>query len=267
MPAMPADYAQRYGPWALVTGASSGLGAEFARQLGARGLNVILVARRRDRLDALTADIERDSGVDTRVVELDLTDAGAPDAIAAAIADLEIGLLVNNAGFGEKGDFFEIPLAQQLRMVELNCKAPVWLTHTVGGAMLARGRGGIIVVASTGAFQGLPFSAVYGATKGFDLQLGAGLWYELRGRGVDVLSVCPGPTDTEGPRRTGVNADKVPVKMMPVEPVVALALDKLGKRMSVVPGLANKTASWLTRLLPRSVAARIAGRMIQRVSE
>jgi short-subunit dehydrogenase len=263
---MASDFPQHYGPWALVTGASSGIGEEFARQLAARGLHVAVVARRRERLEALATELHVRHGAEVRIIGADLTDPSAPDAIADATADLDVGLLVNNAGFGEKGGFLEIPLAKQLRMIELNCKVPVWLTHKMAPALIDRGRGGIVIVASTAAFQGVPYTSVYAATKSFDLMFGDALGYELARQGVDVVTVCPGPTDTEGPRRTGVNPDRVPVKLMPPEVVVRHTLDALGRRTVVIPGTANKAAAFLTRLVPRRLAARIAGRMIERVA-
>ncbi len=261
------DFPQRYGPWALVTGASSGIGEEFARQLAARGLHVAVVARRRDRLEALAEALRASHGVDVRIIAADLTHASAPEVIARDTKDLDVGLLVNNAGFGEKGGFLEIPLEKQLRMIELNCKVPVWLTHRFAPALIDRGRGGIVIVASTAAFQGVPYTSVYAATKSFDLMLGDGLGYELQRQGVDVVTVCPGPTDTEGPRRTGVDPDRVPIKMMSTEPVVRQALNALGHKTVVIPGVANKTTAFLARLLPRRLAARLAGRMIERVAE
>lgn len=263
---MATDFRQRYGPWALVTGASSGIGAEFARQLAARGLHVAVVARRRERLEALADALHAAHGADVCIIAADLTCASAPDAIAEATKDLDVGLLVNNAGFGEKGGFFDIPLEKQLRMIELNCKVPVWLTHRMAPTLVQRGRGGIIIVASTAAFQGVPYTSVYAATKSFDLMLGDALGHELRRKGVDVVTVCPGPTDTEGPRRTGVVPHRLPVKMMATELVVRRTLNALGRKTVVIPGAANKTAAFLTRLLPRRLASRIAGRMIERVT-
>lgn len=257
-------FLERYGRWAVVTGASSGIGAEFARQLAARGLSVVLVARRRDRLDALAAELAKQHGVEIRVSERDLVAPGAVDALVAEVASLDVGLLVNNAGFGLKGPFFELALSEQRRMIELNCQVPVALTHTLGRRIVDRGRGGIVFTASAAAFQGMPGTAAYAASKSFDLLLGEGLWGELHGKGVDVLTLCPGSTDTEGPRRTGVNPDNVP--MMPVEPVVRAALRSLGKRPSVVPGGINRLAQFLTRVVPRSVATRLAGKAIARAT-
>jgi len=259
--------ARRYGPWALVTGASSGIGEELARQLAARGLSLVLVARRRDRLEQLAQALTGAHAIEVRVVELDLVREDACARLREATAGLEIGLLVNNAGFGNKGPFLALDVDEQKRMVALNCRVPVELTHAFVPPMVARGRGGVIVVASTAAFQGLPGSSLYGATKGFDLLLGEGLHEELRGSHVDVLTLCPGPTDTEGPRRTGVNPDQLPAGvMMPVAPVVAAALAGLGRRSIVIPGFRNRLAVFLVRLVPRWLAARIAGALIRRAT-
>lgn len=259
-------FVSRYGPFALVTGASSGIGAEFARQLAARGLSLILCARRKDRLDALAGELAARHGIEVVCVESDLSRADFLPALEAGIGEREVGLLVNNAGFGDKGPFLESDLAMQIRMLDTNCRAPLILAHAFGRRLVARGRGGIVFTSSTAAFQGLPFSSHYAATKGYDLQLAEGLWYELRAHGVDVLALCPGPTDTEGPRRTGVDPARVPIKMMDVGPVVADALDALGTSPAVIPGIANRMAYWAVKLLPRQVSTRIAGRIVRRVT-
>ncbi|RYE87678.1 MAG: SDR family oxidoreductase [Myxococcales bacterium] len=257
-------WARRYGPWALVTGASSGIGQEFARQLAARGLHVALVARRRDRLDALAGELRSAHGVEARVLALDLSRLADVEAVAPAVADLEVGLLVNNAGFGEKGLFLETPLARHLEMLAVNARAPLALAHALAGPMVARGRGGVIFTSSTAAFQPTPYTAHYAATKGYELQLAEALWHELAPAGVDVLALCPGATDTEGPARTGVDPARVPVRPMPVAPVVRTALDRLGHAPVAIPGLVNRLGALATRLLPRTTAARLAGRLIRR---
>ncbi len=259
------SFVERYGIWAVVTGASSGIGEEFARQLAARGMNLVLVARRRDRLEKLANDLEQAHGVRSLIVEQSLTDDGAIEALTSITQDMEIGLLINNAGFGMKGNFLDLDISEQRRMVRLNCEVPLALAHHYGTAMAARGKGGIIFVASTAAYQGLPFSSAYGATKGFDLLLGEGLWFELGEKGIDVIALCPGPTDTEGPKRTGVDPSKVP-NMMTVEPVVRAALDKIGRRPSVIPGFTNKLAAFAVRLVTRRFSARTAGKIVKRVS-
>jgi hypothetical protein len=262
----PSAFVTRYGPWALVTGASSGIGAEFARQLGALGLNVILCARRNDRLTALGAEIAARHGVETLSLEVDLARPDFLPGLLAGIGDREVGLLVNNAGFGDKGPFIASDLDMQLRMLDTNCRAVLILSHTFGGKLAARGRGGIVFTSSTAAFQGLPFSSHYAATKGYDLQLAEGLWYELGRSGVDVVALCPGPTDTEGPRRTGVDPAKVPVAMMDAGAVARAGIDALGRAPIVIPGAANRAAALLVRLVPRWLATRVAGRMVLRVT-
>jgi uncharacterized protein len=260
------SFATRYGPWALVTGASSGIGAELARHLGALGLHVILCARRKDRLATLGAEITARHGVETLSLEVDLARPDFLPGLLAGVGDREIGLLVNNAGFGDKGPFLASDLDMQLRMLDTNCRAVLILSHTFGRRLAARGRGGMIFTSSTAAFQGLPFSSHYAATKGYDLQLAEGLWYELQRDGIDVVALCPGPTDTEGPRRTGVDPAKVPVAMMDAATVARAGIEALGRSPLAIPGAANRAMSLLVRLVPRWLATRIAGRMVLRVT-
>ncbi len=257
----------RYGPWAVVTGASSGIGEAIARELAARGLHLVLCARRKDRLDALAAELAGQHGTQARAVEVDLAQPGFVSVIEQATADLDVGLLVNNAGFGDKGPFLGTGIDTHVRMLDTNCKAPLILTHALAPRLVARGRGGILFTSSTAAFQGLPFAAHYAATKGYDLQLAEGLWYELRPRGVDVVALCPGPVDTEGPRRTGVKPAKVPVQIMDPRTVAVFGLDALGGGPVAVPGLTNRLLHALVKLVPRRLATAVSGRMILRVTE
>lgn len=257
----------RYGPWAVVTGASSGIGEAIARELAARGLHLVLCARRKDRLDALAAELAGQHGTQARAVEVDLARPGFVSVIEQATADLDVGLLVNNAGFGDKGPFLGTGIDTHVRMLDTNCKAPLILTHALAPRLVARGRGGILFTSSTAAFQGLPFATHYAATKGYDLQLAEGLWYELRPRGVDVVALCPGPVDTEGPRRTGVKPAKVPVQIMDPRTVAVFGLDALGGGPVAVPGLTNRLLHALVKLVPRRLATAVSGRMILRVTE
>jgi uncharacterized protein len=259
-------FSGKYGPWAVVTGASSGIGAEFARQLATLGLSLVLGARRKDRLEALAGELAAAHHVRVRPLELDVGNAGFVDELQAATSALDVGLVVANAGFGEKGPFLESSLARDLQMLDVNCRAYLLTAHAFARRLVARGRGGMIFTSSTAAFQGIPFTAHYAATKGYGLQLAEGLWYELAPHGVDVLALCPGPTDTEGPKRTGVDPEKVPGKLMRVEPVVRAALEGLGKVPMVVPGATNRLAHLLVKVAPRRLATQIAGRLIQRAT-
>lgn len=260
------DFHERYGPWALVTGASSGIGEALSRELARRRVSVALVARREDRLARLAIELRREHGVDARAVALDLADPRAVDEVTDATRDLPIGLVAANAGFGDKGPFVVRPRDELARMIDVNCRATTLLCHAFVGRLLARGHGGVLITSSTAAFQGTPLTAVYAATKAFDLLLAEGLHHELAPHGVDVVALCPGGTDTEGPTRTGVDPAKVPMGLMNPRDVARAGLDALGRRAIVVPGAHNKLSALATRALPRGVASQLAGRMIRRVT-
>lgn len=260
------SFAKRYGPWALVTGASSGIGEALARELAGHGVHLVIAARRRARLDELAEELTRAHGVSVRVVEADLATDEGVGAVVRAAGEVDLGLLVSNAGFGLKGGFLDIPLSRQQDMVRVNCLANVTLLHRIGHRLRDRGRGGIIVTASTAAWQGIPFAAAYAGTKGFDLLLAEALSHELADAGVDVLALCPGPTATEGPERTGVDRERMPVAPMSAETVAREGLAALGRRSVYVPGRLNRFGAWLTRMVPRAFASRQAGRMIVKVT-
>ena len=196
MPAM--DFAERYGPWAVVAGASEGVGASVARLLGARGVNVVLVARRQGPLDEVASTVAGK----TRTVVLDLSDVGAASTLARAVDDIDVGLLVYNAGADPNmSRFLDKPAEVWEGMVARNCTTVVGTTHHFGGLMVKRGRGGIVLVTSGAAWAGGANIAVYGATKAFDLLLAESLWAELGPQGVDVLAMVLGQTDTPSFRR------------------------------------------------------------------
>src|SRR5947207_6204205 len=169
-----------YGEWALVTGASAGIGSVFARRLAMHGINVALVARRADRLEALAAELTRTAGVQARVIAEDLEREGVVERIAERVADLPIAILVNNAGFSMHGRFERVPREKILGMVRVNCLAVAALTHAFLPPLQARRRGAVIIVSSVAAYQPLGFAATYGATNAFDLMLGEALWAENR---------------------------------------------------------------------------------------
>jgi short-subunit dehydrogenase len=250
-------FADRYGPWALVAGASEGLGAEFGRQLAARGLRVILVARRAAALRALAAEITAAHGVEARPLALDLARPDLGAAVAAATVGLEIGLYVHNAAFAPVGPFLDRSAEDHERVLAVNCRAPALLAHALGRAMRARGRGGIILMSSLAAFQGSALLAHYTATKAYNLVLAEGLWDELRPAGVDVLASCAGATRTPG-YLTTVKAPSRVAPVMDPGPVVAETLAALGRQPSVIPGAGNKlAAAIMRRLFTRRRAIRI----------
>ncbi|HEX2486356.1 MAG TPA: SDR family NAD(P)-dependent oxidoreductase [Myxococcota bacterium] len=251
---------ERYGEWALVTGASAGIGAAFARALAADGVSCVLAARREERLRELAAELESQRGVKTRVVGVDLAAPGGPEELLRAVADLEIAILVNNAGIGGAGRFDQHDPTRLRQMVELNCTTPVVLTRELLPLMRARGRGAVVMVGSVAGSQPLPGHSLYSATKSFDNLLGEALWAECRGTGVDVLSLLPGPTETE----FQASAGELPHAGEPPERVVATALDALGRQPSVISGWFNwLRANAAMRLTSRSVLALAAKRVFE----
>ena len=251
----------RFGPWAVITGASAGLGEAFALQLAEKGLNLVLVARREERLRALAGRLEREAEISVRVLALDLAEPSAAVRLDEATSDLDVGLLVNNAGFGNFGLFLEQDPERLAEMIRLNCTAVMLLSHRFGRRLAARGRGGMIVVASLAGFQATPYMSVYGATKGFDLLMGEGLAWELGKKGVDVTVLCPGATRTEFGQVAGSTGGGF---AMEADPVVRAAIEALGRRWVVVPGMANKIVTLLDRLFPRSFVTRMGARTLKR---
>lgn len=250
----------------MITGASSGIGAALARGAAAKGLSTVLVARRTDLLATLATELQSRFGVEALPIAADLGEPSAIDDVRRAVADRPIGLVCANAGFGDKGAFAEIDLDAHRRMIRLNCEATLATVHAFLPPMIARRRGGVIVVASTAAFQGVPLTAAYAATKAFDLVLAEGLAIELAPHRIDVVALCPGATDTEGPKRTGVDATRVPFGFASPEVVAGAALSALGKRTVVLPRLVDYASAFATRFVPRALAARMAGRTIAKVT-
>ena len=247
---------ERYGEWALVTGASAGIGAEFARVLARDGVSVVLTARREERLRELATELERRHGIETRVIAADLAKREDVERVAAATEGLDLALLVNNAGYGYSGSFAKQDAERLRDMVMVNCVAPLQLTSLLLPGMLARpGRSAMVVTGSVAGRQPLPLHAVYSATKAFDLLFGEALAVELRDRGVDVVVLEPGSTATEFQEQAG----EIAHSGQPVDEVVAAAIDALGRQPSVVAGWFNwLRANAAARLLPRSTLAYVA---------
>lgn len=256
-------FKERYPGAALITGASAGLGESFAKQLAAEGMDLALVARRADRLESLAESLRAAHGVRAEAIALDL---GAPDCGAALKAacdarDLQVSFLVNNAGFGANALFQDCTPASDAAMIDLNCRAPVLVTHAFLAPMLARGNGAIINVSSTAAFQALPYFAVYAATKTFDLMWSEALWAELRPQGIDVLTLCPGYTRTEFQEVARVRNQPPSFLWAGPDEVAATGLRRLGRGPTAIHGWMNALAAWSIRLIPRRTAVYFAGRI------
>ena len=249
---------ERYGPWAVVTGASEGIGREFALRLAEAGVNVVLAARREAQLLALAEELRIRHTIEARVVRADLTQPADVDALVERTAQLDVGLLVAAAGFGTSGSFLQSALAEELAMVDVNCRAVAALSHHFGNRFAARRRGGLVLMSSLLAFQGVPRAAHYAATKAYIQVLAEGLRVELGPLGVDVIASAPGPVRSGFEKRAGM---KMSLGESPA--VVAEAtLAALGRRTTVRPGWLSKFLEASLSLLPRWGRVRAMGQVM-----
>ena len=253
------------GKWALVTGASAGIGAALAEQLAARGAHLVLSARRKDRLDELAAKLHAAHNTSVEVFPADLAKPDTPQAIFSFTQGkgIAVELLVNNAGFGAYGAFAEIPLSRQLEMVQVNMAAVVELTHLYLPAMISRRRGDILILASTAGFQAVPFISTYAATKSFDLYFAEALAEEVRPFGVQVTALCPGATSTEFQKVAGQPDYAFRSAESPAD-VARVGLDALAAgKPAVISGTRNRLMTISQRLAPRRLVTTVAGRMFR----
>jgi short-subunit dehydrogenase len=259
------SFALKYGPWALVTGASRGLGAGFARQCAERGLNLVLVATNAALLQKQADDLKNDCSVAVRTIVVDLSREDFLQEIAPVTDSLEIGLLVNNAGLSQVRPFLTLPLEQLVKQLHVNARAGLILAHHFGLKMVSRKRGGIIFLSSASALLGTAYCANYAATKAYNLIIAESLWCELKPHGVDVLGFMAGPTRTPGWDANAPKSDRL-VKVMDVKTTVAEALKALGKRPSVIAGKTNRLGYFfLGKMMSRSRAIRTVGRSMEKI--
>lgn len=249
--------------WAVITGASSGIGAELARVFAARGYSLVLTARRHERLEALAEEIQLAHRVQVEAMALDLEDREAPQDLVEMLRDrgVRVHTLVNNAGFGLRGNFATLPFERQIAMIDLNVRALTALSRLMLPGMLEQGRGGILNVASTAAFQAGPFMAVYYATKAFVLSFSEALHEEAKPRGVTVTALCPGPTESEFYATADLESSKLFKQgTMSAAEVARMGVDgyEAGKAI-VVTGTTNWLGTLGAKFLPRAMIRKIAG--------
>lgn len=255
---------QQFGPWALITGASSGIGKEFARQIAALGINVVLVARR----DVLLADVGRaiaqDFRVQYRAVAIDLSEDGFLAKLAEATNDLDIGLVVSNAGTGNPGEFLKLDRDLLLATLRLNTVAHLDIAHHFGRKLAERRRGGLILVGAMGAEMGIPFMANDGGAKAYVHSLGEALRYEFKPRGICVTVVPAPPTNTPVLAKLGLDARTMPMKPMSAEQCVFESLNALRENRSrIIPGRLNRTMNVLVPTsVKRTMTAKLFGRAL-----
>ncbi len=256
---------ERYGPYAVVAGASEGLGAAFATLLAEAGLSLVLLARREGPLAALAADLEAAHGITVRTLACDLADPTWPQALEQSTLGLEIGLGVYNAASSFVGRLLDRPYAEAIRIVDVNVRGPIAFVHALVPPMQRRHRGGVVLMSSLAGLQGAPRLAAYAASKAFNIVLGESLWAELRPDGVDVVTCCAGAVRTPG-YRTTASADAPGT--LDARAVAAMTLAALGGGPLVIPGGVNKLASFvMRRMMSRSGAVRLMDRQTARLAE
>ncbi len=253
------------GQWALVTGASAGIGWALAMELAAGGANLVLTARRRERLEQLSSQLRSQHPIRVLLFAADLGKPSAPDEIFAFTKryDVAIDLLVNNAGFGAYGEFHKIELERQLEMVQVNIAAVIHLTHLYLPAMIERRRGHVLIVSSTAAFQGVPYITTYAATKAFDLLFAEALAEEVRPYGVRVCALCPGSTATEFHEAAG-QPERTRRRQESAKKVARVGLRALARgKSSVISGLSNWLGVQGQRIAPRRLVTRVAASLFR----
>lgn len=252
------QFKSKYGPVALITGASDGIGAAIASELAVRGLDLVLVARRLERLNELAEKLCADHHVEVDTVAADLCNDAGLQAVLAAISGKDVGLYVGCAGFGTSGAFLDGRLQDELEMIDVNCRALTALAQPLGQSMRTRGRGGMILMGSIVGFQGVAQSANYAATKAYVQSLAEGLAAELRPQGVDVLSSAPGPVHSGFAARAGMQMGAAASP----ETVARGTISALGRRVTVRPGAQSKLLGYALATLPRAARSRILGRIM-----
>lgn len=250
------EFRRRYGPWAVIAGASEGIGQAYAEQLAARGMNLITLARRAELLDADAARLRAAHGVEVCPVSLDLSAPDLASRFMAAIGDRDVGLLIYNACYSHIGKFIDVPLDDHQRTLDVNCRGPLTLVQQLAPRLIVRGRGGILLMSSMSGFQGSAMVASYAATKAFNTVLAEGLWYELAPRGVDVLACVAGATSTPGFEHSTPRAKQR--KAMPMAPadVAREGLAALGRGPLHITGRVNRLVHALAQLMTRRARTR-----------
>jgi short-subunit dehydrogenase len=255
---------ERYGRWALITGGATGIGFALAKQAASHGLDIILVARRTELLEQAQAIIQNEFKVKVKIIALDLADESSMDKLFEETRNLEVGLLIPNAGCTLGGLFINSSLENNRKLLRLNIEAPMALTHHYGQLMAAKGRGGILLISSRFGYQGVPYVANYSATKAYILSLGEALNEELGKFGVDVTVLSPGLTKTAMTDDAPIDWKKMPASSMSSDAVAEVGLRALGSQPTVVPGFTNKLSIWANRLMPRSFPVKVIGLLLRK---
>ncbi len=249
------NLSKRYGSWAVVTGASSGIGRELALRLAESGLNLVLVARSKNVLEQMAIDLRDRYAIEVKVLAVDLSMNAGTKIILEETQNLDIGLLVAAAGFGTSGAFLDSSIEIEIEMLNVNCRSLLELTWHFGKRFVERGKGGIVLMSSIVGFQGTPFAAHYAATKAYVQTLAEALHIELAPMGIDVIASAPGPTNSGFAERAGM---KLGMALNPID-VAQATLDALGKKPTILPGFISKLLTYSLAFLPRWAKVQIMG--------
>lgn len=242
----------RYGPWALVTGASSGIGAALVKQLASEGLNIVSVARTQAKLEEQARSLRAEFGVEVRTVSADLSSEGGAQTVMQAVSDLEIGIFIPCAAVENRGYFIDESFERHQSLLQMDVIAPMTLVHHFASKMASRQRGAVLLVSSLSGWMSQPYMAHYGAAKAYILALGDALHHEMKDKGVDVAVLSPGPTDTPMAAAVGIDFAAMGMQVMQPSPVAAVGLAALGQKPHAVPGARNRMMVFMTsRLMPR----------------
>jgi len=260
---MASSFKDKYGRYAIVVGASAGIGEALAREIASRGVDLVLVARRLEKLEELSADLKGQHGIDVKCVSLDLLQDDAVDKLVKETESLDIGLLVINAAAVVAGGFLKNSYDLESKLITLNTLIPAQIAHRIGNRMKRQKRGGILFVSSLAGNAPTPFQATYAATKAYLSSLGQALAFEVAQDGIDVSVLAPGATDTEGLKATpNIDYSKMKgITMMSPADVAKAGIDGLGKQAFIIPGLKNRMSAFVLGMLPRATAVRTVGRM------
>lgn len=251
---------RQYGQWAVITGATSGIGAELARLLASSNLDILIVGRNSDTLEATKSTLKNGSGVEVRSIVADLTTPAAVERVIVASEELDVGLFVGSAGFGTSGSFVDSEIAMEIEMLRVNCEAILALTHNFANRFVRQKRGGIVLLSSLLGFHGVPFAANYAATKAFVQCLAEALAMEVKPLGVDVLAAAPGPVDSGFAERANMNLG---MSAKPTQIGVPI-LEALGRRRMVLPGTLSKLLRYALITVPRSAKIRIMANVMEK---
>lgn len=258
------SFKEKYGPWALITGATSGIGEAISHEIASRGVNIVLVARKTVELESKSSALREKYKIDTKTISADLASEDGIEKVKTSTNGISVGLLVIAAGLEVNGAFEKNDLQRELKVVQININATLHLTHHFSAKMVSVGKGGIIMVASLSGHMPNPYFANYAGTKAYLINFGASLYGELKPKGVDVTVLSPGLTNTPMTKDNGVDWSKTPMQAMSPEKVARTAVNALGKKLIAIPGGKNRIMAVMAKHSPLKMQAKMNEKMMKK---